>query len=266
MSQNRKAFTLIELLVVIAIIAILAAILFPVFAQAKAAAKATSSLSNLKQLSLALQMYAGDSDDVVVRVYPSNPPIYTATDTWVGLVYPYVKSRPIYWDAMRTSNQSDQWTDSDDGTVYSWAWINNLGINHDGYAALYGGVDCYNPYGSTSDSQTTPRSMTSFDSVAERSAILPTVWGGKTGVGWMRYLGYYAAWPYETPQSYWSWWNEVYDSTFVYPGNKIPVAFADGHAAKIGRGMFVPESSSMDQRCNASDKIWNFWGKPWTNG
>ena len=59
----RRAFTLIELLVVIAIIAILAAILFPVFSQAKAAAKQTVSMSNVKQLSLAIQMYMSDDND-----------------------------------------------------------------------------------------------------------------------------------------------------------------------------------------------------------
>jgi len=64
----KKAFTLIELLVVIAIIAILAAILFPVFAQAKVAAKKTVSLSNQKQINLAIIMYAGDADDH----YPHN--------------------------------------------------------------------------------------------------------------------------------------------------------------------------------------------------
>jgi len=60
----KKAFTLIELLVVIAIIAILAAILFPVFAQAKTAAKKAVSLSNQKQIGLAIIMYAGDYDDM----------------------------------------------------------------------------------------------------------------------------------------------------------------------------------------------------------
>ena len=64
MNHRMRAFTLIELLVVIAIIAILAAILFPVFAQAKQAAKKTSSLSNVKQLSIANVMYASDNDDV----------------------------------------------------------------------------------------------------------------------------------------------------------------------------------------------------------
>lgn len=67
------AFTLIELLVVIAIIAILAAILFPVFAQAKQAAKKTASLSNSKQLGLALLMYTNDYDDaMVIAARPCN--------------------------------------------------------------------------------------------------------------------------------------------------------------------------------------------------
>jgi len=59
----KKAFTLIELLVVIAIIAILAAILFPVFAQAKEAAKQTQTLSNVKNLGVAMNLYLGDNDD-----------------------------------------------------------------------------------------------------------------------------------------------------------------------------------------------------------
>jgi prepilin-type N-terminal cleavage/methylation domain-containing protein len=63
----KHGFTLVELLVVIAIIAILARILFPVFAQAKQAAKKTSSLSNIRQIGLAAQMYATDNDDVFPR-------------------------------------------------------------------------------------------------------------------------------------------------------------------------------------------------------
>ncbi len=60
---RRNAFTLIELLVVIAIIAILAAILFPVFARAREQARKTSCLSNIKQITLASIMYAGDFDE-----------------------------------------------------------------------------------------------------------------------------------------------------------------------------------------------------------
>ena len=62
------AFTLIELLVVIAIIAILAAILFPVFAQAKAAANNAKTISNLRQLGTAFQLYTNDYDDALPGV------------------------------------------------------------------------------------------------------------------------------------------------------------------------------------------------------
>jgi prepilin-type N-terminal cleavage/methylation domain-containing protein/prepilin-type processing-associated H-X9-DG protein len=103
--QRIKAFTLIELLVVIAIIAILAAILFPVFAQAKLAAKKTVDLSNMKQIGLAVFMYAGDNDDTPCQVsyefggttpvQPYNPSgKYQVHFTY--LLQPYVKNYNIF--------------------------------------------------------------------------------------------------------------------------------------------------------------------------
>ncbi|OPZ87917.1 MAG: Type II secretion system protein G precursor [bacterium ADurb.Bin429] len=58
----RKGFTLIELLVVIAIIAILAAILFPVFAKAREKARQNTCMNNVRQLCIAMTMYAQDND------------------------------------------------------------------------------------------------------------------------------------------------------------------------------------------------------------
>ena len=63
--DRRQGFTLIELLVVIAILAILAAILFPVFAQARERARMTSCLSNMRQMGLALDMYAQSYDEMM---------------------------------------------------------------------------------------------------------------------------------------------------------------------------------------------------------
>jgi prepilin-type N-terminal cleavage/methylation domain-containing protein/prepilin-type processing-associated H-X9-DG protein len=67
MVRHRRGFTLIELLVVIAIIALLLSILMPALQKVKKQAQATTCLSNLKQIGLAAELYAGDYDLFVPR-------------------------------------------------------------------------------------------------------------------------------------------------------------------------------------------------------
>src|SRR5580704_7044606 len=76
MNQRGKisGFTLIELLVVIAIIAILAALLLPALSNAKDASMATSCMSNTRQISLGVMMYASDNKEVYPNQWWTNGP------------------------------------------------------------------------------------------------------------------------------------------------------------------------------------------------
>jgi prepilin-type N-terminal cleavage/methylation domain-containing protein/prepilin-type processing-associated H-X9-DG protein len=98
----KRGFTLIELLVVIAIIAILAAILFPVFARAREKARQSSCLSNVKQISLAVLMYAQDYDERLPLQYHNSgsAPAETLLEpggrsVWYVYIEPYLKNEEI---------------------------------------------------------------------------------------------------------------------------------------------------------------------------
>ncbi|MFM7322332.1 MAG: DUF1559 domain-containing protein, partial [Armatimonadota bacterium] len=96
-------FTVIELLVVVAVIAILAALLFPVFGQARERARGATCLSNVRQLAMAVLLYAQDHDE-------SLPPVGLSMEAgdegeedddgrdeadevaWTVLIAPYLKS------------------------------------------------------------------------------------------------------------------------------------------------------------------------------
>ena len=115
--RRQKGFTLIELLVVIAIIAILAGILFPVFARAREQARKAACQSNMKQVSLALDMYSNDydgvlpssalpgSDDLTFRTKRGMlPPPQTASGgaeyqpkAWPELVYAYLRNDAVVY-------------------------------------------------------------------------------------------------------------------------------------------------------------------------
>ena len=270
-----QGFTLIELLVVIAIIAILAAILFPVFSRAKLSAKATASLSQVKQLAMAVALYAGDADDVSLPNGNSDPDApYALRGTpckpWGLLAMPYLQEPRLLQDSLSTPE-----TELDLPRAVAWTYLTQFGYAFTVHSpAIHEGEAWrYEPVASTALAR--PAETVLFAAKKARNGhpdwewTGSTVWGANTVNPPMCQSGAtvdtkpasvcvnVASWGSDVPAYAGQSFEEggLTGGVAFRAGGRTPVAWADGHAKAMTADSLAAGTNWTRATPNASIRI-----------
>jgi prepilin-type N-terminal cleavage/methylation domain-containing protein/prepilin-type processing-associated H-X9-DG protein len=162
------AFTLIELLVVIAIIAILAGMLLPALARAKQLARAASCLSNLRQVAIAVRLYADANNDELPRTQHSA--IAHRQYPWGRAIAADLGQNPVTWTNLLrgvyhcpADKRTDEWS-------YGQNVYYELNPERDHYA---GKPDVWRKTGSVARPAAT---ILDGENASEADHIMPHLW------------------------------------------------------------------------------------------
>ncbi len=133
--RGRRAFTLVELLVVLVIVAVLASFLLPVFGRTREQANVLKTMSNMKQIGVALLSYANDHNYLL----PNRVTDGAADAKWPTLLLPYLQGTSVYASPIpdaqgksyRVTNPNDFLNNDKNYTSYIYNGMNDLGARDD---------------------------------------------------------------------------------------------------------------------------------------
>jgi len=248
----RGGFTLVELLVVIAVIAILAGLLLPALNKARTAAKTAKCMSNIRQLGVAVQLYAGDKAQ-----YP-----YVADGngktTWFTAAAPYFGTN---YELMRCPTFRGTNSAIEAVRFITFGSFATIAFNQPADPNVIGGVSYgYNGYGIGAANRWLP-SHGDWKYLGLGALVMP-------GQSWPAVKTYAVMLPEDfvvladsmlRPGSpnYYTFLLQL-NSVAMPPADRHNgrdnVAFADGHVEKIAHKQFIEDSEASRRRWNIDNE------------
>ena len=136
---NRKAFTLIELLVAISIIAVLAGLVLPLFGRTRQQVDVVKTLSNMKQMGLAMVTYANENNYLLPNRAQNQGIGASPADKWPILLQPYLQNPQVYTapipnvqgKSYKPGSPNDVFSNNTNNTSYIYNGMNDRGALDD---------------------------------------------------------------------------------------------------------------------------------------
>jgi prepilin-type N-terminal cleavage/methylation domain-containing protein len=259
--KRPTGFTLVELLVVIAIIAILASLLLPALGHAKRRARMIEEMSSARQLLMAVQMYANDSNDAAFPGYVSDPDLrddrgepipFPVNARYPWRISPYLAQsmETLYTAENRARLRTMQNLDRE-LYVYSVSVYPSLGIN----SYFIGGNDTEFPAAQANERFGDATVVTRLGQIRHPSTLLGFISARSAPSGPEAYGYFQVLPPYLTTRRWAPHWSADLppkDWGFVAPrySKRAVTAAMDGHASVLGPAAM----QDMTRWCNIADR------------